>query len=88
MTITVGQLKEILAGYNDEMLIVMSRDSEGNGFSPLADHGKQIYVPDSTWSGDIYEIELTAELIEQGFTTDELYDGDDGVQAIVLWPTN
>lgn len=32
--------------------VVMSRDSEGNGFSPLEDVEAGVYVPVKTWCGE------------------------------------
>jgi len=59
---------------NPDREVVMSKDSEGNGFSPLADVGEQFYVPETTWSGEVC-------------SQDEL-DGREGKEAFVLWPTN
>jgi hypothetical protein len=55
--------------------VVMSKDGEGNGFSPLAEIGEQLYVPDSTWSGEV-------------FSLDEKEEHDKGKEAFILWPTN
>jgi hypothetical protein len=40
-----------------EWEVVMSKDGEGNNFSPLSDTASYIYEPDSTWSGEIREVE-------------------------------
>ena len=35
--------------------VVLQKDSEGNGYSPLAGADPEaVYIPDSTWSGDVY----------------------------------
>jgi hypothetical protein len=67
---------------------VLAKDSEGNSFSPLSDHSINIYGPNSTWSGDIYLVELTPEYEADGYTEDDLYHGDNGEKALVLWPAN
>ena len=41
------------------------------------------YSPD--WS-EVHIAELTPELISDGFMEYDLYLGDDGVPALVLWP--
>lgn len=83
---TVGELIELLQKEDPEREVIISMDSEGNEFSPLSDYSPELYVPDSTWSGEIYLEELTEEDIENGYTEDDVYDGTDGVKAIVLWP--
>ena len=78
----VIELKAILESLPDDLEIVMSKDAEGNGFSPLADHSHPDdvkYCPETTWSGEI----INAEDIE-----DEGYTEGDYIDALVLWPTN
>ncbi|MCP4990834.1 MAG: hypothetical protein GY928_33775 [Colwellia sp.] len=84
----VKELKELLESMNDADLVILSKDSEGNSFSPLDGHSKEVYAPDSSCSGDIYIRELTPELEKQGYGNDDVYHGDDGKNAIVLWPIN
>jgi len=84
----VKELKIILKDLNDNDEVILSKDSEGNAYSPLADYALNIYVPDSKWSGEIRLKELTPELIESGYGTEDLYDGEDGINAVVLYPTN
>jgi len=79
----VKELKELLdllvetSPEAAEWEVVMSKDGEGNNYSPLCDMGAYIYMPDSTWSGEIRE-------------PDDEDDEDDGqeLNAICLWPTN
>jgi len=35
MTITVKELKEFLATIDDDRIVVLAEDAEGNGYSPL-----------------------------------------------------
>lgn len=85
----VKELIEELKQLPEDALIVMSKDSEGNRYSPLSGIDISLYVADSTWSGDIYLTELTDELRAQGYSEEDLYDGDDdAVTAVVLWPIN
>jgi hypothetical protein len=73
-----------------DSLVVMSKDAEGNGYSPLADLEVSMYVPSSTWSGDTYatnEFIYSEEGQKQGFTEeDEAPEGAERV--LVLWPVN
>jgi hypothetical protein len=88
MSITVKELKEILAGLPDDMEIIMSKDSEGNKFSPLSDVDyNSIYVPETTWYGTVYSDSWTAD--------EACYDDEEEWQEVlkqprvlVLWPTN
>lgn len=75
---TVAQLREALADLPDDMPVVMSKDAEGNGFSPLDGTGRSHYYPESTWSGDCIGIDDHEGLEEYG----------PGQLVIVLWPTN
>jgi hypothetical protein len=85
---TVGELRTLLLEASDDDVVVLSKDAEGNGHSPLASGWLGKYVPASTWSGDVYMRELTEEYREQGYTEEDLYDGSDGVLCFVLSPTN
>lgn len=69
----VGQLKGSLAGIPDDTLVVLSRDSEGNRFSPLAEDSWDLYVAESAWSGDVVHPDDAAEYPE-------------AVNVVVLWP--
>lgn len=75
----VKELAELLTGLDPEAEVVMSRDAEGNGHSPLADYSDQYhYVPESTWHGWLWGHED-----EEG---DEKPEG--AIKCVVLWPTN
>lgn len=50
---TVKQLREKLAEFPDDTPIVMSRDAEGNGYSPLSGAWPAQYRAERTWSGEI-----------------------------------
>jgi hypothetical protein len=81
----VRELIELLKAEDPEREVIMSKDSEGNGFSPFADLSRQSYEATTTWYGEIGIEELTPELREQGFTEeDAIYDE----KVIVLWPIN
>jgi len=84
----VKELKIILQDLEDNDEVILSKDSEGNYYSPLADYALNIYVPECTWCGEVHIRELTPELIKMGYGEEDLYDGDKGVNAVVLYPIN
>ena len=73
----VKELKKVLEQYNDDQEVILSKDSEGNSFSPLSCHGGYLYVPVETYYGDIYN------------NNDAEEAGLDYIEnALVLWPIN
>ncbi len=84
---TVKELRKLLEGVDENRIVIMSSDGEGNSFSPLADVNaeNQSYAEDSTWSGEVGFEVLTEELKKDGY---EEGDVTKGVPCIVLWPTN
>ena len=81
----VYELMALLWKCNLDDIVVMSKDGEGNSFSPLSDISKASYEADTTWSGDIGLRKLTDEDREQGYTEEDVGQGED---CVVLWPTN
>lgn len=83
-----GELIAVLSEVHPETIVVMSRDSEGNGYSPLSEaDDSSAYLADTTWSGDIAIRELDDDLRAQGFTEKDVA-GEDHVPCVVLWPVN
>jgi hypothetical protein len=74
---TVKDALEFLQGADPERVLVMSKDGEGNTYSPLSSITETRYKPENTWSGEIDD-------------PDEPFDENDKtvVNALVLWPTN
>lgn len=82
----VKELKKLLEPVDDERIVIISKDGEGNGFSPLAElDDASNYKADSTWSGEVGIEKLTPELEKQGYCEEDV---NDGVPALVLWPNN
>ena len=67
---TVADLVKLLSTLPQDAVVVQSRDSEGNDFSPLSEASVERYVAITKWRGELIE------------------GGEDGVPAVVLWPTN
>lgn len=71
--LTVRDVIEQLSGVaNLDAEVVMSRDAEGNGFSPLEQMTIGWYVAETTWSGE--------------FSDEE--EGEGTEAAVCLWPVN
>lgn len=87
---TVKELKELLQNEDDESIVVLSSDEEGNSFSPLEDYGLDNFLPDENY-GEIYPRELAKDLIEKGYTEEDLGSKEDRkkmIKCITLYPLN
>ncbi len=58
----VKELLEALAGVDPEAEVILQKDAEGNGYSPLRGVDDEcVYVPTCAWAGDVYSINLIAD---------------------------
>lgn len=81
----VKDLIEVLKGVDPERVVVLSCDEEGNRYNVLSDYDTEsLFVLD--WH-EIYPEKITEEMKADGWDNDDLYSGDDGVKAVVLWPS-
>lgn len=78
--ITVGELKLILDEYDDNRIVVIASDGEGNLYSPLGNVGWGVYFADSSWEGDFVDVDDLED--------DDAINLEDSEPAIVLWPSN
>jgi hypothetical protein len=76
----VRELIKLLRTLNQDAVVVLSTDEEGNGFGPLEDYSVMKYDPETRECGFA---ELTPELKKVGYSEEDL---GTGVDAIVLWP--
>lgn len=70
-------IKELMASLNKfpaNIEVVMSRDGEGNSFSPLRIVRSGLYVAENPGTGNVYD-------------ADEVV-GEDANPVVVLWPMN
>ena len=83
----VRELKEVIANLPDDMEVVLQKDSEGNGYIPLegAD-SNAVYIPDSTWSGDVYDMNWTAN--DACMTNEEWEEIKTLPRTLILYPVN
>lgn len=76
----VSELIKRLQKADQDREVILSNDEEGNGFGYLMDiHLKSTFDGDST-----YHEELTPELIDLGFTEDDV--SAEHEKVVVLWP--
>ena len=52
---TVKELRKVLEQMPEESLVVMSKDGEGNSFSPLAALQPGMYREATAWSGTFHQ---------------------------------
>lgn len=85
---TLAELRAALDALDlpDDTIVVLSKDGEGNRFSPLDEAEHAMYAAETTWSGDRY---LTEEERQAQDDPDEYSEApDDAVHALFLWPVN
>lgn len=82
---TVRELIEKLSTVDQDRIVVMASDAEGNSYSPLADLWAGSYLAESTWSGSVGLESLTDADRERGYTDEDVVSGS---PAIILSPTN
>ena len=58
----IKELKAAIADLPDDMQVIIQKDGEGNGFSPLEGvDADAVYVPNSPWSGEVFDTNWTAD---------------------------
>lgn len=83
----VSELMDRLAEWDPDAEVILQKDGEGNGYSPLYEvDGNAVYVPTSTWSGEVYSIRWSAA--DADMSQDEWTDVLDKPRCVVLAPTN
>ncbi len=83
---TVKELVALLNTQDGGRLVVLAKDEEGNGFSPLAEAATGAYRAESTYHGRVGLERLTEADRADGYDECDVVAG--GVPALVLWPTN
>lgn len=85
---TLAELRAQLDALNlpDDTIVILAKDAEGNGHSPLVEAEHAMYSAITTWSGERY---LTDEQRAAEADPDDYSAApDDAVPAVFLWPTN
>lgn len=76
---TVRELIKMLEILDQDSLVIISADAEGNDYSPMDDYSTGLYWANTTWSGDFHS---DREELEE----DE--EEPSGVKCVCLWPVN
>ncbi|MCP4761744.1 MAG: hypothetical protein GY870_08180 [archaeon] len=84
----VKELKELLNDFPDDYDIILQKDSEGNGYSPLSCGEEAMYIPETTWHGEVYDIKWSAEDAGRGVDEWEWMKQNKKFRCVVLAPTN
>lgn len=82
----VRKLIELLQTQDPDREVILSKDGEGNSYSPACDFSTGAYAAETTWCGSYGLEELTEELEKQGYLDEDVIE--DGVPCLVLWPIN
>lgn len=83
----VKDLKEKIKYLPDDMDIIVQKDAEGNGYSPLAGADANcVYVPDTTWQGEVYATDWNAD--DALLTEEEWKEVLEKPRALVLFPVS
>ena len=82
----VAQLIDKLKDADPLAVVILSRDSEGNGFGELytVEAKNKVFIPDDQ---EVWYAELTEYMKRQGYGEEDTHEGDErAIPAVVLWP--
>lgn len=79
---TVGELLDYLATQPRDRPVILAKDAEENGYSPLASAEEGLYEAESTWSGEVYYPDRDDD------DEDPFEPPESAVPAIILGPVN
>ena len=83
----VKELKKLLETVDDDLIVILQKDGEGNGYSPCAGIDDEMnYEPESTYSGTVGYRKLTPELIEKGYSEEDCLPH--AQPALIFYPIN
>lgn len=83
----VKDLIELLQTMPEDADVILQKDAEGNGFSPLEGADADcVYVPYNTWCGEVYDTRWTAD--DADMDEDEWNDLLSLPRSVVLFPVN
>lgn len=85
---TVRDLIAALSKMDPDRIVIIQKDAEGNGYSPLRAEGvddNAVYAAETTWYGEVGIQTLTPHLKSFGYSE---MDVGAGVPCVVLVPVN
>jgi hypothetical protein len=80
MAMTIGDLLAALKDEDPTAPVILQKDCEGNGFSPLEGADGGLYAAETTYSGEVYNMPEDQD--------DEDPAPESAVRCFVLWPVN
>jgi hypothetical protein len=81
------ELIEMLKSFDPEAEVILQKDSEGNGYSPLSGvYDDGVYVSYNSYSGEVYPVSWTEEDIK--VTKEEWEKIKEDNSCLVLFPIN
>ncbi len=87
----VKELIKVLESLPQDYDVILSKDGEGNGFSPLPSedycYSIGMYISESTWAGEFWNEDHMQDP-ENVECFQDYHDDDFESNAVVLWPTN
>lgn len=83
----VKELKETIANLPDNMEVIVQKDVEGNGYSPLrgADFDA-VYIPETAYYGEVYDTKWSAD--EADMNDEEWKEIKEKPRSLILHPIN
>ena len=79
------KVRELIGALEDmdpDAIVILQKDSEGNGFSPLNGVDDSFeYVGEGLGTGDVYP-----DAPNDYYSEADLYDGDDAEPCVLLYP--
>lgn len=83
----VQELIDLLLTFGGDAEVIMQKDAEGNGYSPLEGvDGECVYVPDSSYSGTVYATTWSAK--DADMDEGDWEDFRQRPRCVVLYPVN
>lgn len=83
----IKELKEAIKNLPDDMEVIMQKDSEGNGYSPLSDlTADAVYIPETTWFGEVFFLKDADE--DDDMDESELEELKNHKKSLILCPVN
>ncbi len=85
----VGELREYLKELPEDMKIILQKDCEGNGYSPLAGGDDEyVYVEENSYSGEVYSKNWSIEDCCMEDEEEEYNRIMNSPSVLVLYPIN
>lgn len=81
----VRELIEQLSKEDPERIVIMAKDAEGNGYSPLSSFWVGAYRAETTWYGEVGFEAMTPEIRAKGYGDEDVIEGE---PAVILDPVN